>query len=469
VTTVLPADYVEEINHLLGGDAGLFWNEVQNGTARAGLRLNTLKTSRGQIPDHLAGQLSPLPWTPSGYEITAGEFSGQNSFHAAGLYYLQEPSAMVPAVILDPQPGEKVLDLCAAPGGKTTQILSEMGNQGLVLANDPNPGRVKALELNINRWGCRNALITCETPRRLAEHFGALFDRVLVDAPCSGEGTFRSHPSEIRKWSSKFSVRCAALQDEILWYAGRLVKPGGKLVYSTCTFNQLENEGTVSRFLDKNHEFSLEPVSQKVGLSPGIPLLGETAELTRAVRIWPHLAPGEGHFAALLSKSFRAACEKPDRKAITASPRRAAPSSYGDFFQSTLADSACRLGLQPDNPSLQMFGNRLYLVPEDSPSLAGLKVQSWGWWIGTLQNERFVPSPALAAGLGAEQVQKVLEFSIDDPELQSYLRGSPFSDSEGDLPDQGWVLVTVASFSLGWGKQHQGKIKSYLPTWLRTP
>ena len=205
-----------------------------------GLRANSLRIAPGQLVKHFPDSLEPLPWSPDGFLIRGDLKFSKHPFHSAGLFYLQEPSAMAPVRILDPQPGEWILDLCAAPGGKTTQIQTALKNRGYLVANDPNPKRAQALTRNVDRWGTRNTIITCETPVRLSDHYGPVFDRVLVDAPCSGEGTFRSSPGEIKKWSSRFSERCASIQDEILWQAGKLVRPGGILVYSTCTFNQLE-------------------------------------------------------------------------------------------------------------------------------------------------------------------------------------------------------------------------------------
>ncbi len=255
MTTPFPNDFTIEINRLLGEQSSIFWDVQETAPPLSGLRVNTLKTNPELIPTALSAELKTLPWTGNGFQLPQGSNPGKHPFPSAGLYYLQEPSAMAPAAALDPQPGDLVLDLCAAPGGKSTQILSLMKNQGLLITNDSNPRRVQGLARNIERWGARNAVIINEVPKRLAEHFGPIFDRVLVDAPCSGEGTFRTDPVEIKKWSTSFSKRCASIQDEILWFAGKMVRPGGILVYSTCTFNQQENEGSVTRFLHANPDF----------------------------------------------------------------------------------------------------------------------------------------------------------------------------------------------------------------------
>lgn len=465
---IFPDEFQNIIQDLLEEESDAFWRTAGE-PPRAGLRLNSLRENHAALLSRLPGQFQKLPWTEDGYQITAGSGLGKNSFHLAGAYYLQEPSAMVPVEILDPQPGEKILDLCGAPGGKTTQIISRMQDQGWLLSNDPNPRRIQALRRNLDRWGARQAAVTCETPARLASRFENLFDRVLIDAPCSGEGTFRSDPGALKKWSPAFMERCARIQDEILWFGAKLVRPGGLLVYSTCTFNQLENEGTLERFLEKSPGFCLETSPPLQGSRPGIAVRGGgDFDLTKAVRIWPHLAPGEGHFIARLRKDHQAGPGWSGRAASGSALDPSQRSSYQAFFDSTLFRNPRTEAIFPASPSLRGYGNQLYYQGGDPPGLEGLKVEQWGWWIGSWHQDGFSPSPALAAGLTRGDVQKVLEFSVEDPDLSQYQRGSPtpcpaFSDSAGE-----WILVTVEGHPLGWGKSIRGKLKSYLPNWLRT-
>lgn len=376
---------------------------------------------------------------------------------------------MAPVSILDPQPGERVLDLCAAPGGKTTQIASRMGATGSLVANDPNPHRVQALGRNVERWGARNTSILAETPQRLADHFGAYFDRVLVDAPCSGEGTFRAHPGEIKKWSPQLSQRLAANQDEILWFAGKLLRPGGTLVYSTCTFNQLENEGTIQRFLEKKPDFDLVDIQPLPGFSPGIPYSDPgPADLTKAVRIWPQITTGEGHFIAALKKTGTGLAPNLAEGSSQTALDPELLESYANFFENHLVLSGTTREIAPGSPGLNVYGNRLYWSAAGSPGLRGLKVHHWGWWLGTFQSDRFIPSPALAAGIEGSDAQKVLEFSLGEPDLVSYQRGSPIKVSGEDHSSGAWVLVTAAGIPLGWGRVQKGRLKSYFPTWLRS-
>lgn len=464
----LPPEFAQRINGLLGDEAIHFWQSLAETPHNTGLRINPNKTSFDFIQQEISLDFNPLAWEENGYLVNQAGGFGNHPYHAAGMYYLQESSAMVPVTILDPQPGDRVLDLCAAPGGKTTQIASKMKGEGYLVANDPNPHRLQALARNIERWGTRIVSILAETPQRLAGHFGDYFDRVLVDAPCSGEGTFRTHPGEIKKWSPQLSQRLAAIQDEILWFAGKTVRPGGVLVYSTCTFNQLENEGAILRFLEKNPEFSLEAVPQIEGFSPGIPYTDSDADdLTLPVRIWPHITSGEGHFIARMKKSEgRKKASPPVRYAGSPlNPEQMAV--YKSFFENNLASSSRTESISPGSRGLAAYGNRLYWIPSRSPDLKGLKIYHWGWWLGTFKSERFIPGPALATGITKTDAQKVLEFSLGNPLLAAYQRGSPIKISEDEYLPSSWILVTVSGNPLGWGKVQKGRLKSYIPNWLR--
>jgi NOL1/NOP2/sun family putative RNA methylase len=469
VSKSFPTEFVRIIGDLLKDEAYLFWDALKDGSPAYGIRVNPIKTSLEDLQNVLRGEFQPLPWTANGFALKDSQEPGKHPYHAAGLYYLQEPSAMVPGTVLDPQPGEKVLDLCAAPGGKTTQIQSRMGDRGILIANDPNPKRVQALSRNLERWGTRNTAVICETPRRIYEHLGDYFDRVLVDAPCSGEGTFRSDPSEIKKWSPEFSKRCCRIQDEILWFAAKMVRPGGVLVYSTCTFNQDENEGSIARFLEKNSDFSIDPIEGTPGFSKGIELdYAPSIDFSGTVRIWPHKTQGEGHYIACLRKSTSAQSTSskvgPSHSIINPDHL----DIYAKFYNNALNLTPSTIDIKPSSMRLSSYGNRLYWIPSDMPPLEGLNVQHWGWWLGTIQAEKFIPSPALASVLTLEDAQIVLEFPLEDPGLSSYLRGSPYAGTKTNKLPDGWALVTCAGYSLGWGKINRGRVKSYLPRWLRS-
>ena len=462
-----PTDFITEINRLLGDESSLFWDSQNSSFARSGLRVNSLKTNLDLIKKILPPGSSDVPWAKDGLQLPPDIHPGKHPYHSAGLYYLQEPSAMAPVAALDPQPGELILDLCAAPGGKSTQILSLIKNKGLLVANDSNPRRVQALARNIERWGGQNSIVLNEVPERLVDHFGPIFDRVLVDAPCSGEGTFRTELREIKQWSLNFSKRCATIQDEILWFAGKLVKPGGVLLYSTCTFNQLENEGSVLRFLKANPDFRIDPIPTQNGYQNGIPFSDQDPEgLRGAIRIWPHLAPGEGHFFAKLKKSG-AISEKISRHDLSAGMSTDNQGIYKEFFNTALNHTERTEIISPGSSGLACYGNQLYLSHPPYLQLAGLKIYHWGWFIGRFSENRFKPSSALAVGLTKEDIQLVIELPLNDPNLVSYLRGSPFAYPGIKAEDKAWVLVTVDGFPLGWGKIVQGRIKSHFPNWLR--
>ena len=318
----LPPVYLRRMEELLGDEYPAFLH-IYTQPPSAGLRVNTLKISSAEFQKTAPFNMEPLPWEPDGFKLQAGDHSlqsthaqpGKHPFHAAGLYYLQDPSAMAVVELLDPQPGEKVLDMSAAPGGKSTQIACRMQNQGLLVANEMHPKRVWDLAENLERWGARHTTILNEEPSQLADHFGAFFDRVLVDAPCSGEGMFRKSKEARTAWSEQLVMSCATRQLSILTQAARLVRPGGVLVYSTCTFAPEEDELLIARFLESHARyaypaFEVVQTQPRSGFSSGRPeWIGHpayaalAAQLRHTLRLWPHLSAPEGHFAALLRRT----------------------------------------------------------------------------------------------------------------------------------------------------------------------
>jgi len=478
----IPAKFLERMHHLLGDEFTPFLAHY-NQPASVGLRVNTLKLLPEAFQALSPFALAPIPWCPAGFESCSAisvidtAQPGKHPYHAAGLYYLQEPSAMAVAEVLDPQPGDSVLDLSAAPGGKATHLSALMQNEGLLVANEIHPRRAWELAENLERWGARNAAITSATPRQLADHFGEFFDKVLVDAPCSGEGMFRKSEAARREWSPELVQSCAIRQSAILGQAAHLVRPGGKLAYSTCTFAPEENECVIASFLDKHPEFELLAAPVKPGFSPGRPEwveLGHSLpELRNTVRLWPHLATGEGHFIALLRKKGT-----PVRENLPA--RRPAPISRSifrhlqDFCHANLAGDHPLLALEGQSCArsltnvaisahLSVSGSYLYVLPSGLPDLTGLKVIHPGWWLGTVKKDRFEPSHALALALKASQARRTLKLEQDDSQVLPYLSGATL-DNQGE---EGWVLVTVGDFPLGWGKRVQGRVKNYYPHGLR--
>ncbi|MDG0790109.1 rRNA cytosine-C5-methyltransferase [Cohnella ginsengisoli] len=325
----LPKEYVIMMRELLGEEAEAFLASYGE-PKRTAIRLNGLKNQADDPSEGSdlvekdkpsAGRTfvqgrDPVPWAEGAYYTEETERPGKHPYYYAGLYYIQEPSAMLPAELLDPQPGQRVLDLCAAPGGKSTQLAAKLRGTGLLVTNDLATERTKALAENIERAGVGGAVVANESPAKLAAAFGAAFDRVLVDAPCSGEGMFRKDEDMVRQWDAKAPARYAAMQDEIMREAAKLVAPGGRLVYSTCTFSPVENEGTIARFLAAHPDFDVVTTEWPAewGFAPGRPewltpeeaaALGpdRAARLAGTIRLWPHRVRGEGHFAALLERA----------------------------------------------------------------------------------------------------------------------------------------------------------------------
>lgn len=366
--------------------------------------------------------------------------------------------------LLDPQPGERILDLCAAPGGKTTHIAERLCGSGLLVSNEIHPARAKILSQNVERMGIRNAVVTNESAERLEERFEEFFDRIVVDAPCSGEGMFRKDEQARTEWSQDHVRMCAQRQQEILDHAANMLKPGGYLVYSTCTFSPEENEMGICRFLDRHPEFFVVHIPEEKwlpGLSHGRRAWAENTMHMDAAedtcRILPHLADGEGHYLALLQK--QEAAEK--KLKYTQNKFWNAPSGKkvvteclnGILKQQTLSYE-----------NLLLFGDQIYLLPPEMPSIKGLKVLRPGLHLGTLKKNRMEPSHALALSLKPQEVRTTLDLNADCDELQAYLRGLQLSADPGW---KGWVLIGVQGCSIGWGKAASGVLKNHYPKGLR--
>jgi NOL1/NOP2/sun family putative RNA methylase len=452
----LPTLFLARMERLLGDEYKDFYLSYSR-PAATGLRANLLKIFPAEIQRKLPFKLESLAGCPEVFLLEGEGQPGKHPYHAAGLYYLQDPSAMLVGVGVDPQPGERVLDLSAAPGGKATHLAARMRNQGLLVANEIHCGRVWELAENLERWGARNFVITNETPAHLSAVFPAFFDRVLLDAPCSGDGMFRKSETTRREWAPELVQSCALRQGFILAEAASMVRPGGWLVYSTCTFAPEENEGSVAHFLKGHPEFELLPIPEIPGASPGRPEWVEAglrrAELAYTARLWPHRQPGEGHFIA----RFR---RKDDDPVVTLSPGRLPrlPAEVQRVWRD-LADKT--LAIQPDPEQLALRGSYIYQIPPGLPETGRLKIIHPGWWLGTLKTRRCEPAQALAMALSVEEARRAA--TLDHETAAAYLRGHSLTLSG----EEGWVLATVEGFPLGWGKRVQGVLKNYYPRGLR--
>jgi NOL1/NOP2/sun family putative RNA methylase len=475
----IPPLFLERMRPLLGDEYAAFSAALQEEPV-SGLRVNTLK-----LPPEEFRLISPVtlgegvPWCPSAFNIThtplperegqKGQEPGKHPYHLAGLYYLQDPSAMSAAALLDPQPGEHVLDLAAAPGGKTTQMAALMQGKGLLVANEIKDKRLGHLAVNVERWGAGNVVITNETPERLADHFGAYFDRVLVDAPCSGEGMFRKDMSARRDWSTEMVAGCAVRQKNILRLAAKLVRPGGYLLYSTCTFAPEEDEEVVARFLEMFPEYETIQVPLFPGFMPGRPdwtgLFTKNTkgkELKNAVRLFPHRIQGEGHFACLMKRSEEAPGKPSCKLRAQGWPdRMARPSPSQEQFWRGFAGEVLIDNFKAER--LWVRGERLYLVPEGLPDLGNLRVPVPGVWLGTFKKERFEPAHPLALFLKPGQARDTLDLSTEEGERRSPLRAYMRGESIPSEGAPGWKLVTMDGWPLGWGKRVQGVLKNHYP------
>ena len=428
---MLPDEFLQRMEKQLGEEDSQYLESLERPRAVA-LRFNPLK---GDIPTMDFVQ-SPVPWEPMGYYYDQDSRPGLHPYHEAGVYYLQEASAMSAVALLDPQPGEKICDLCAAPGGKTTQIAGRMAGEGFLLCNEINPKRAKILSRNIERMGVSNALVTNEHPARLAEKFAGYFDRVLIDAPCSGEGMFRKEEAAVTDWSQETVEMCARRQAEILHSGAALLKPGGRLVYSTCTFAPEENELTIENFLATHPEFVLEDVS-----APWFTPAGKGM-----FRLWPHKLLGEGHFVAVLRKE--------NGEDADLSPVK------GDRLPKEWTEFAKALAIDLPEGAPVFFGQSLYLAPPEMPDIKGIKVLRPGLELGEVKKDRFEPAHALALWLKSAARTEV--FAAESSTAQAYLRGET-------IPSQsrGWTLLQVDGYSLGWGKGDGKVLKNHYPKGLR--
>ena len=396
-----------------------------------GVRLNPLKGGRDALKSVLPFLGAPVAWEENGF-YTAEEKIGGNPFHFAGVFYSQEPSAMCAAPLLDVREGERVLDLCSAPGGKGTQLACNMNGKGVIVLNEPIPSRAKILLQNVERLGIKNAVVLNEYPAALAKRFAGYFDKVLVDAPCSGEGMFRKNAEEaLSEWSEENVALCAARQKEILDYATQMLRVGGRLVYSTCTFALAEDEGQVCDYLQNHSEM----------------------RLVKQEQLYPHKVDGEGHFAALFEKTegaepFRMKFAK---SSVTSGGERAYRDFEKGFFKGKFASR------------LYEINGTLYELPEDVFDWKGLQVLRVGVRLGEVKNGRFEPSHSLAMCAEKEECKNVLDLTEKDGRVEKYLRGETVAC---DNPN-GWCLVCVEGFPIGLGKAVNGTLKNHLPKGLR--
>lgn len=475
-TMNLPAAFLTRMEKLLGAEYEEFIKSYEQ-ERYYGLRRNPLKATGAEFERRMPFTLESVAWAKEGYYYQADEQPGRHILHEAGAYYIQEPSAMAVVEILDPQPGEYILDLCAAPGGKSTQIAGRMAGEGLLVSNEIIPGRAKILSQNIERMGIRNCVVCNETPERMAAFFPNFFDRIVVDAPCSGEGMFRKDETAVTEWSEAHVSMCADRQYGILREAAKMLKPGGVLVYSTCTFAPEEDEGVISRFVRENDMFTIEDVPYDSAFVQGKKSwIGDPADgIEHTMRLMPHRLRGEGHYIARLRRqeifAGNAVRNKSNDVGRTAEGRRAGRKSEGGR-QERVPTEAVRafltkeIGLPEDwlerqDGAIQAFGEQIYLVPQTMISMQGMKVVRAGLHLGTNKKNRIEPSHALAIALHIEETERRQE--LTKQEAERYLRG----ESLNCASQKGWILLTYEGYPLGFGKAAGGQMKNHYPKGLR--
>ncbi len=430
----LPLDFLEEMKMILGKDCDLY-EQCMEKEAFRGIAVNRLKADKEQILSELPFVAEPVPFYEAGYYIPCDEKGvGNMPLHLGGAFYVQEPSAMSAVTLLDVQQGEKVLDLCAAPGGKSAQIASCLNGTGLIWSNEVVRNRAQILLSNFERMGIAKGVVSSCYPEVLCKRLEGYFDKVLVDAPCSGEGMFRKNPEAVKEWSREHVLSCAERQLSILRSAAGALKKGGVLVYSTCTFSYEENEGVIQKFLSENEDFEMCEIGEHFGRKTVLPC---------AVRITP-IEGGEGHFAAKLRKkgeSVSDAYSKPVKNDV--------PKALSEIFE------------QVPQGVYTTAGEKLYIMPENLPDIKGLGVIRAGVLAGEFKKNRFEPAHALFMSAKPEHIRRVLE--LDDKTVKEFLSGMEI-ESDGD---NGYTAVTCHHIVIGFGKTSNGRLKNKYPKGLR--
>jgi NOL1/NOP2/sun family putative RNA methylase len=461
----LPDEFREKMKRLLGAEYDSFIESYDKERVQ-GLRVNPLKISREKFDEISPFHLEKIPWAAEGYYYQPAERPGKHPYHEAGLYYIQEPSAMAVVELLDPKPGEKILDLCAAPGGKTTHIAGRMQGKGFLLSNEIHPARARILSQNVERLGIRNAVVSSEDSGNLSLRFPGFFDRIVVDAPCSGEGMFRKDEAARLEWTPGHVIACADRQEEILSNAAVMLKPGGTIVYSTCTFSPEENEQVIERFLFTHPDFSIADRGTRPGLYPGRPSWSKSGmeELEKTFRIWPDKSEGEGHYLAVLKRSEDGISEKKQTKPEFCSDKSVIKEV--EMFLKDLLVNPAPLLLRKE---YILFGDQLYLIPPEMVDFKGMKIIRPGLHLGTVKKNRFEPSHGFALFLKKEEVNRFIDLPADGEEIIKYLKGETLAGETSLSLDnkKGWVLVNTDGYSIGFAKLAGGILKNHYPKGLR--
>ena len=453
----LPEKFTERMTNLLGEEYPAFLESYDN-KPFAGLRMNALKITPEDYLKLTDQDLKGISWCPSGFYYNGGREYSKNALYHAGLYYIQEPSAMFPAQVLPVEEGDHILDMCAAPGGKSTALAAKLQNTGLLVSNDISASRAKALLKNIEASGVRNSIVLTEDPKKLVNFFDGFFDKILIDAPCSGEGMFRKEPSMMRAWEKTGPDFFSKIQKEIVECGIRMLKPGGKMVYSTCTFSVEENEGLLQYVLEHFPEMHVIPIEQTgEGLMPAHPeWVNGPEEIRLARRLWPHHLSGEGHFTALLQKDGDLSAST---HAVVPGNLKKVPEEFADFVKKE------KIHIPFDLKRLSLQGDHLSYFPESMPELGKLRRMRTGWYLGNIKKKRFEPSGSFARAMNPDEMEHWIDLKYGDPRVVKYLKCETLEVSP-EL-ENGWYVVGVEGYALGWGKVAGGTLKNKYPSGWR--
>ena len=458
----LPEAFEDSMKRLLGDEEYRDYLECFDEPRHYGLRVNTAKISVEDFMKISPWPLERVPWISNGFYYDGEKYQpAKHPYYFAGLYYLQEPSAMTPADRLPVRPGDRVLDVCAAPGGKATELGAKLEGRGVLAANDLSSSRAKGLLKNLELFGIGNVMILSEEPGKLIPYFREYFDKILIDAPCSGEGMFRKDRKMIRAWEEHGPEYFSKIQRSIITQAAQMLKPGGMLLYSTCTFSAKENEQTIEYLLREYPEFDICEIDGYEGFRPGMPEVTESKDprLKKTVRIFPHHMKGEGHFLALLKKNAGSGDLPVPEEPKSRGSQKKIPDELREFL------SGIR---RPFDPScLDFRGEKVYYMPEGLPPLNGIRFLRTGLLLGELKKKRFEPSQALAMNLKKDEYLYTIDFPVSDERVVKYLKGDTLDVEDLTSPkEKGWYLVCVDGYPLGFGKLTNQMLKNkYLPGW----
>ena len=438
----LSEKYLNKMKELLGDEYDDYLNSFNEKRIHS-LRVNNAKISNEEFERICPFKIKRIPWIENGYYFDESDRPSKHPYYYAGLYYLQEPSAMTPANVLPIEKGDIVLDACAAPGGKSLELASKLGDSGLLVSNDISVSRAYSLLKNLELGGHKNIYVMAEDISKLSKKFVKSFDKILIDAPCSGEGMFRKDPSIIKEWEDKGNEYYANLQKDIVKSAVSMLKDGGMMVYSTCTFDKSEDEDIVSYILSLDDDLKLERINEYEGFTRGI-------DMDEAIRLYPHKLQGEGHFVALVKKDTP--------KTVTVNKKHVSK------IDSKEAEEFIKLIKRDfDDGYFEIINNNLYFIPEYDFEKKGLRILRSGLLMGEIKKHSFEPSMALALNLKMNEFKNVINLSVDDKRVISYLKGETISVPE---TKDGWVLVCVDGYSLGFGKMQSGIMKNkYAKEW----